>query len=127
MVREWTKKRARGEKVTLEPPDMVADGSIVQTTSRLGRINSPAGRKMAALEAAEAAKKQAELEKIAAKERAEREKAEAKAAQLPPPRPPRIRHLPSRTAAPVATGAPTGEKPGFLGRVGKRIGKLFGN
>jgi murein L,D-transpeptidase YafK len=127
LVREWTKKRARGEKVTLEPPDMVADGSIVQTTSRMGRIDSPAGRKMAAAEAAAEAKKQAEEERIASIERAKREKEEAKAAQLaaaeaaknPPPE--------IEESAPMATGAATGEQPGFLKRVGGRIGKLFGN
>jgi murein L,D-transpeptidase YafK len=127
MVREWTQKRARGEKVTMEPPDMVADGSIVQTTSRMGRIDSPAGRKMAALEAAAEAKKKAEAEKIAAKERAKREAEEAKAAQLAAaeaaknPPPPIVEE-----SAPMATGAATGEKPGFLKRVGGRIGKLFG-
>ncbi len=128
MVREWTKKRARGEKVTLEPPDMTVDGSIVQTTSRMGRIDSAAGRKMAALEAEEAARKKAEEEKIAAKERAAREKAEAEAARIAAaeaaknPPPPAVEE-----SGEMATGAATGEKPGFLGRVGSRIGKLFGN
>src|SRR5690606_16337607 len=79
LVQEWTKKRARGEKVSLEPPDMTADGSIVETTTRKGRIDSPAGRRMAELEAAEEAKKKAAEEKLAAKKRAEEEKAAAAA------------------------------------------------
>ncbi len=121
LVSEWTKKRARGERIPLEPPSLGADGTIVQT-SRMGRIDSPAGRKMAALEAAEAEKKRIAEEKAAAKLRAEQEKAAAKAAALaaaeaaknPPP-------------PPVEAAAEPVEKPGLLGRAAKRIGNLFGS
>ncbi|MDQ6432606.1 murein L,D-transpeptidase family protein [Mesorhizobium sp. LHD-90] len=123
LVSDWTKRRARGERVTVEPPSMTATGSIVQT-SRMGRIDSPAGRKMAALDAAEAEKKRIAEEKAAAKRQAEQEKAAAKAAELaaaeaaknPPPPPP----VEAVVAAPE-------EKPGLLGRVGKRITNMFGS
>src|SRR5262245_32986838 len=65
VVADWTKKRARGERIPIEPPSMQADGSIV-VTSRMGRIDSEVGRKMAALEAAEAEKKRIADEKAAA-------------------------------------------------------------
>jgi murein L,D-transpeptidase YafK len=123
VVSEWTKKRARGERVPIEPPAMTATGSVVQTTSRMGRIDSPAGRKMAALEAAEAEKKRVAEEKAEAKRLAEEQKAAAKAAQIaaaeaaknPPP------------PEPVVEATVPVEKPGFLGRVGKRITNMFGS
>jgi hypothetical protein len=130
VVSEWTKKRARGERVPMEPPVMTATGTVVQATSRMGRIDSPAGRKMAALEAAEAEKKRIAEEKAAAIRLAEEQKAAeiaaaeaakaaevaaAEAARNPPPPEPVV-----EVAAPV-------EKPGFLGRVGKRITNLFGS
>ena len=40
VVSEWTRKRARGERVPIEPPSMQADGSVV-VTARMGRIDSP--------------------------------------------------------------------------------------
>ena len=54
LVSEWSRKRARGERVPIEPPSM-ADSGAVTVTSRMGRIDSPAGRRMAATEAAAAA------------------------------------------------------------------------
>ncbi|MFC5387685.1 L,D-transpeptidase family protein [Aquamicrobium segne] len=65
IVSEWTRKRARGERVPLEPPTLNADGSITQS-ERMGRIASAEGRRMAALEAEQAAKKKASAEKEAA-------------------------------------------------------------
>lgn len=65
IVSEWSKKRARGERVPIEPPSMNADGSVT-ATSRMGRIDSPQGRKMAALDAEKAAKEKAAAEKAAA-------------------------------------------------------------
>ena len=84
IVSEWTRKRARGERVTMEPPSLTQDGTIVQTTTRMGRIDSPAGRRMAAIDAEQAAKNKAAEEKAAilaaAKAAKEAQKLEAKAA-----------------------------------------------
>lgn len=66
LVADWSKRRARGERVTMEPPSLNADGSVSEATSRMGRIDSPLGRKMAALDAEKAAKRKAEEEKAAA-------------------------------------------------------------
>lgn len=131
LVQEWTKKRARGEKVSLEPPDMTADGSIVETTTRKGRIDSPAGRRMAELEAAEEAKKKAAEEKLAAKKRAEEEKAAAaalaKAAKEAAAKPAEEAAAEAATA-PAAETAPAPEtKTGLLGGVRKRFGNIFGS
>ena len=65
LVSEWSKKRARGERVPIEPPSLNSDGTVTET-SRMGRIDSPAGRKMAALDAEKAAKEKAAAEKAAA-------------------------------------------------------------
>jgi len=131
MVQEWTRKRARGERVSLEPPDMVEEGVVVETTERKGRIDSPAGRRMAALEAAEAAKKKAAEEKIAAKKRAEEEKAaaaalaqavkDAAAAKADGAKPD------AATAAPAEVAADPETKPGLLGGVRKRFANIFGS
>lgn len=121
VVSDWTKKRARGERVPIEPPSLGADGAVVQTTSRMGRIDSPAGRKMAAKEAEIAAKDKARQEAEAAKVAAELEKQRAKAqaaaaaeaAKNPQP-------------APVAVAEEPEQKTGVLSRVGKRFANLFG-
>ncbi|MER8437749.1 murein L,D-transpeptidase [Mesorhizobium sp. M1312] len=81
IVSEWSKKRARGERVPIEPPSLNADGSLT-ATARMGRIDSPAGRKMAALDAEKAAKQKAEEQKLAAIEAAKVEKEAAKAQAL---------------------------------------------
>ena len=150
VVSEWTHRRARGEHVPIEPPSMQADGSIV-VTSRMGRIDSPAGRKMAALEAAEAEKKriaeekaaaaQAEKEakaaakeaekqaKIAAKEAEKQAKAAAKFAKehpeavaaAPPPAPADAAAA-ETTPDQTATGS-----TGLLGSVRRRISNIFGS
>ncbi|GHD18684.1 hypothetical protein ACFOEZ_19260 [Tianweitania populi] len=73
IVAEWSKKRSRGERVPMEPPSLNPDGSVTQT-DRMGRIDSPAGRKMAALEAEKEAKEKAAAAK----------KAQAVAAATPP-------------------------------------------
>ncbi|MGX9118875.1 L,D-transpeptidase family protein [Mesorhizobium sp. BHbsci] len=78
IVSEWSKKRARGERVPIEPPSLNADGSLT-ATARMGRIDSPAGRKMAALDAEKAAKQKAEEQRLAAIEAAKAEKEAAKA------------------------------------------------
>lgn len=131
LVREWTRKRARGERVTIEPPDMRHDGSVVATTTTMGRIDSPEGRRMAALEAAEAEKKRiAEEKKRAAEEKklaAAAEKA-AKAAAKEAAANPKPEPSPAEATATAepADVAPV-EKPGLLGGVRKRIGNIFGS
>jgi murein L,D-transpeptidase YafK len=79
MVSEWTKRRARGERVPVEPPTMTQDGAVL-VTSPMGRANNEAGRKMAALEAAQEAKRREEADRAAEKAAKEAEKAAAKAA-----------------------------------------------
>lgn len=136
IVKDWTERRARGERISVEPPSLQDDGTVV-ATSRMGRIDSPAGRRMAALEAQAEAKKQAEEVKRAAKQRAEEEKAaaaaaakaqkEAAAAQTAPV-------VPASAGAPVAAAAPEAAAPaageenaGLLGSMRKRIGNIFGS
>jgi len=82
LVADWTKRRARGERVTMEPPSLGADGTVNETTTRMGRIDSPLGRKMAALDAEKAARKKAEEEKAAAVAAAKAEKEAEKAQKL---------------------------------------------
>jgi len=79
LVADWTKRRARGERIPIEPPTLSSDGKVV-ATSRMGRANSEAGRKMAALEAAEAEKKRLAEEKVAAERAEAQRKATEKAA-----------------------------------------------
>jgi len=132
LVREWSRKRARGERVPIEPPSMADDGSV-SVTGRMGRIDSPEGRRMAALEAAEAEKKRAaEEKKRAAEEKklaAAAEKA-AKAAAKQAAANPKPEPAPAETEA-TATAEPAevapAEKPGLLGGVRKRIGNIFGS
>jgi murein L,D-transpeptidase YafK len=136
VVSEWTHKRARGERVPIEPPSMQADGSVV-VTNRMGRIDSEVGRKMAARDAADAEKqriaeaKAAEIAaakeaKAAAKEAEKQAKLAAKEAKEHPetvaaaPAP-----LPADEVTPpddTATGS-----TGILGSVRKRISNIFGS
>jgi murein L,D-transpeptidase YafK len=84
LVADWSRRRGRGERVPMQPPALDADGKLTET-AEMGRIDSPIGRKMAALEAEKAAKEKAEQEKAAAlaaaKAEKERQVAEAKAAK----------------------------------------------
>lgn len=113
VVSDWTKRRARGERVTIEPPSMQHDGTVVET-GQMGRIDSPAGRKMAAKEAAEAAQKKAAQEKANAI-------AAAKAAKIAE------KNLIKVTPPPVETQEASAEGNGLLGGVKKRLGNLFAN
>ena len=123
LVSDWTKKRARGERISMEPPSMSADGTV-RVTDRMGRIANEQGRKMAALEAANAEKARIAEEKAAAKaaEKAakEAEKAAAKAAKEMAKNPPVVEPAPVAEAAPV-------EEPTRIGKLGKRISNLFGS
>jgi murein L,D-transpeptidase YafK len=149
VVADWTRKRARGERIPIEPPSMQADGSVV-VTSRMGRIDSEVGRKMAALEAEQAEKKRIadekaaakaaekaakEAEKLAKKQAKEAEKlakqqakeqAAIAAASPPPPPTPDTAEAVSPAADTAAAEQPAAEDPGFLGSVRKRIGNIFG-
>ncbi|NGO53552.1 L,D-transpeptidase family protein [Allomesorhizobium camelthorni] len=123
LVSEWTRKRARGERVPVEPPSLSHDGKVT-ATSRMGRIDSPAGKRLAALEAAEAAKKQAaEAKKRAAEEQAAAALAAKAAAEAPAP----VETAVVPTPAPVAVQAPPAEKPGLLGNMTRRITNMFGS
>ncbi len=148
LVSEWTRKRASGARIAIEPPSLRPDGSVVQATSRMGRIDSPAGRKMAAREAEEAARKQAaeakeqarlaairakeeaRLAAVQAKEAAKQaaiQEKEAAKAEAAPPAASATAAEPARTSEPAIgeAAAPDG-KPGILGRIGKRFTSMFG-
>jgi hypothetical protein len=117
LVAEWTKKRARGERIPIEPPSMASDGTVSET-SRMGRIDSDVGRRMAAADAAKEAKRKAEEEKAAAK------LAKALPAQAAAPQP-----NPTAQPAPAPqpeTASAEAANPGMLGGVRKRFANLFG-
>ena len=125
LVSDWTKRRARGERVTMDPPAMTQDGSVVQTTTRMGRIDSAEGRRMAALEAEEAAKKKAAEEKLAAAAAAKAAKIAAQqqaiaAAAAPAPAPVAEAPAQAAQAAPV-------EEPGTTAKLKKKLLNLFGS
>lgn len=150
LVKDWTKRRARGERISMDPPALDASGNLV-VTSQMGRANNEAGRKMAATEAAEAAKQREAEAKIAAKKRAEEEKAaqvaeakrlkeeaealaEAQAANSAPAaestsaiaRTPAAPAAEQPAPAEAFASAPAEEGSGVIGNVRKRLGKLFG-
>ncbi len=94
IVSDWSKRRARGERVPIDPPSLNPDGTVTET-ARMGRIDSPAGRKMAALDAGEGRQAEsrgtearshraAKAAKEAAKAQALAEKEAAKAAAQQP-------------------------------------------
>jgi murein L,D-transpeptidase YafK len=142
VVADWTRKKARGERVPIEPPSMQSDGTVV-VTSRMGRIDSEVGRKKAAQEAAEAEKTRIaeekaaaqaaekarkEAEKLARKQAKEAEKLAKKqakeqgavAAVVPAAPPPEATAVESAQTDDTATGS-----TGFLGDMRKRIGNIF--
>jgi len=84
LVADWSRKRGRGERVSMQPPALDTSGKVTET-AEMGRIDSPVGRKMAALDAEKAAKEKAEQEKVAAlaaaKAAKEAQIAQAKAAK----------------------------------------------
>jgi hypothetical protein len=84
LVADWSRKRGRGERVSLQPPSLDGKGKVSQT-AEMGRIDSPLGRKMAALDAEKVAKEKAEQDKAqaiaAAKAAKEKQVAEARAAK----------------------------------------------
>lgn len=123
IVSDWTKKRARGERVPIEPPSLNHDGTVT-VTDRMGRIDSAEGRRMAALDAAEAAKKKAAEEKVAAA-------AAAKAAKLAAQQP--VVTATVQSPEPVATEAPAQAaqaapaEEGGAAKLKKRLLGMFGS
>lgn len=124
LVSDWTKRRARGERISVEPPSLAPDGSVV-VTSRMGRADTPEGRRRAAAEAAEEAKKKAAEEKAVAAALAKAEAAAA-AAPAPMPRPAEPAAAPAPTPA-AATAQDSGAQPGLFGGMRKRISNIFGS
>jgi murein L,D-transpeptidase YafK len=147
LVADWTKRRARGERISVEPP-VLRDGKAV-ITSPMGRANSEAGRRMAALEAAEAEKKRLAAEKLAA-EKAEKErkhqekiaaelakiqernakaaaKAEADAAKAKPKATADAAAEPTPTEAAAAPATAEPAKPGMFSRLRKKATGAIGN
>ncbi len=125
LVSEWTRKRAKGERVPVEPPSLNADGTI-SVSSRMGRIDSPAGKRQAEIDAAEAARKRAEDEKKAlAQARIDRQNAEelAKSDASEPA------IATGSVAAPAEAQAEPAPKQGLglLGNARKRIVNIFGS
>jgi murein L,D-transpeptidase YafK len=127
VVSEWTKKRARGERIPVEPPSMNADGTVTQT-ARMGRIDSPAGKRQAALDEAAAKKAKAEAEKKAiALAKAEEKKLATEQAKVKAAQP--VVATGTVEAAPVEA-MPTeeaAEKPGLFSNARKRIVNIFGS
>jgi len=126
IVSEWTRKRARGERVPVEPPSLNADGTITQT-ERMGRIDSAEGRRMAAIDAEQDAKKKAAEEKAravaAAKAAAEAQKVEtaaaAKAAEIAAQTPQQALEIQAaQSGAPADDGAAAKLKKSLLGMFG---------
>ncbi|MET3790943.1 murein L,D-transpeptidase family protein [Aquamicrobium terrae] len=126
IVSEWTRKRARGERVPIEPPSLNPDGTVTQT-ERMGRIDSAEGRRMAAIEAEEAAKKKAAEEKAAAvaaaKAAKETQKVEAaaaaKAAEV-------AAQAPVQPAPPMQTAQSQNADEGTAAKLKKRLLGMFG-
>src|SRR5690606_9397650 len=129
IVAEWSRRQARGERVPIEPPTLNPDGTISQST-RMGRIASPVGRKMAALDAEKAARKRAEEEKAAsvaaAKHEKEQEKQRLAEATPAPATPPADAATATAMQAPLE-GSPAGTAgDGMVSKVKKRLLGMFG-
>lgn len=134
LVKDWTKRRARGERISMDPPSLNSDGTVT-TGSRMGRANNEAGRKMAALEAEEARKKREAEEKAAAAAEAKRLKEEAKAqaeaekAAKKAAKEAEANGQPAQAAVeqpvpPAPVAEPADE--GIIGNARKRLGALLG-
>jgi murein L,D-transpeptidase YafK len=131
LVSTWTRKRAKGERVPIEPPSLNPDGTVTMT-SRMGRIDSPAGKRQAALDAAAAEKAKAAEEKKAvalAKQEAKMAAALAKANASTPVATgaiaPQAQAAPA--AGPEAAASAPAETPGLLRGVRKRFVNIFGS
>ncbi|MER9236766.1 murein L,D-transpeptidase [Mesorhizobium sp. M0622] len=105
IVSDWSKRRARGERVPIEPPSLNPDGTVTET-ARMGRVDSPAGRKMAALDAEKAAKQKAEEQRLAAIEAAKAAKEAARAQALAEKEAAKAQSLAEKEATKAAAEAP---------------------
>jgi hypothetical protein len=127
IVSAWTKKRAKGERIPIEPPSMNADGTVTQT-ARMGRIDSPAGKEQAALEAATAEKAKAAAEKKAiALAKAEEKQSAAEQAKAAAEQPVVATGTAVQEAGPMEAAAPQPEKPSLFSSARKRIVNIFGS
>lgn len=136
LVKDWTKRRARGERISMDPPTLNPDGSV-SVTSRMGRATNEAGRRMAALEAEEAAKKREAEEKAQAEAEAKRLKEEAKAkvaAEKAAKKAAKEAAARGETPATEAAAQPMPPAPvieppadeGIIGNARKKLGALLG-
>ena len=135
IVADWSRRRARGERVPIEPPSLNSDGTVSET-ARMGRIDSPAGRKMAALDAEKEAKRKAAEEKAAAIATAKAAKEAEKAQQLAAAEAARQQKATEAAAAPVvvapaadaaeATQTASSESAGTVSRLKQRLLGMFG-
>jgi murein L,D-transpeptidase YafK len=127
LVSEWTKKRASGARIPIEPPSMNADGTVTQT-ARMGRIDSPAGKRQAALDEAAAKKAKADAEKKAiALAKAEEKKRAAEQADIEATQPVVATGTVDAAPAVPVEIAPAVEKPGLFSSARKRIVNIFGS
>ncbi|CAM5604783.1 murein L,D-transpeptidase YafK [Aquamicrobium terrae] len=131
IVADWSRRRARGERVSVEPPSLNADGTVSET-ARMGRIDSPAGRKMAALDAEKEAKRKAAEEKAAAvaaakaaKEAEAAQKLAARQAAQNPVQEVAVQPA-AGTADAEATQTASSESTGTVSRLKKRLLGMFG-
>lgn len=124
IVAEWTKQRARGERVPVEPPSLESDGSV-KVTSRMGRIDSEAGRRMAAADAAAAEKERAAAAKRAEEQRvaAAKVQAEAQAEEAAAATQAEAAADPATTSIVTAPA----QEPGMLTNMRRRLTGMFGS
>ena len=121
LVAGWSRKKARGERVPLEPPSMETDGTVA-VTSRMGRVDSEAGRRQAALDAA--AEEKARLaEAKEAEAAALQRQQEAAATVLPAAAPSETTEAEIR---PDTAAVERQTEQGLLGSARKRLRNIFG-
>jgi murein L,D-transpeptidase YafK len=126
LVSEWSRKKAKGQRVPIEPPSLNADGTVA-VTARMGRIDSPAGKRQAALDAAAEAKQKAAEEKKAIALAAAEKKKQATQAKAEAAEPPVVTTGTTPAQSETAAEAAPAEGPGLLGNARKRFANIFGS
>src|SRR5688572_20273452 len=126
LVAGWSRKKARGERVPLEPPSMETDGTVA-VTSRMGRVDSEAGRRQAALDAA-AEEKARVAEAKEAEAAALQRQQEAAATVLPAAAPSETTEAASDAVEirPDTAAVERQTEQGLLGSARKRLRNIFG-
>ena len=126
MVKDWAKRRERGERISIDPPSLNPDGTV-SVTARMGRATNEAGRRMAAQEAEETRRKQEAAAEAEAKRLKEEAKAQAagKAAKKAAEAGGEIKVVQPAEAAP-APAPEAGQDDGLLRKARNRIGSLLG-